>query len=264
MKTPLPPPAPVPSSPSPSTLDGIPASVTSLALAHAVDIIFLSSRLLRLPITTAAAAATLLHRFYSVTSLASHGTIWAAAATLLISTKASSHNRRVRDLANAVHYAFAIHESRAAKTLDYFSHAGFEWKRAIVDAERHILRDLGFHTAVDAPHRYVLVVHASLRERAAAAAGDSVGAWKALLAAAWRLCNDAHRTTVVVEFPARTMACACIALAAEGAVALPERWAEVFGAGGVGVVVERLRAMDRGATRGRFVDVARCGFEDML
>lgn len=270
MEAALPPPAP---KPSPSSLDGIPSSVTSVALAHAVDIIFLSARLLRLPIATAAAAATLLHRFYSVTSLASHGTIWAAAATLVISTKASSsHSRRVRDVANAVHYAFALHESRAGpRTLDYFSHAGYEWKRAIVDAERHVLRDLGFHTAVDAPHRYVLVIHASLLARAGDDVGDDdagadAGAWAALLHAAWRFCNDAHRTTVVVEFEARTTACACIGLAAEGAgVALPGKWAEVFGAGrGVEVVVGRLRAMERGATGGRFVDVARCGFEDFV
>jgi cyclin L len=255
----------------PSRQDGVAADVEELQLAYGADLITEAGRCLRLPQVVIVSAQVLFHRFYTVTSLKAHGHVWTAAAALLVACKSEEQQRRVRDVANVVHYCFCARERVGAagadgrpRPLDYYGEPGYEWKRTVIAAERHLLKELGFQVRVDHPHKFVLVFMNTMRDAAGAAGGwADDAAWRGVLQAAWNYASDALRARLpVVEAP-EAVACACIALAADRCGRpLPAGWAGVFGADEprcrrIAAAIRRVYGL--GVTAGRFEDVALCG-----
>jgi cyclin L len=259
-----------------SRQDGVSAIVEELQLAYGADLIAEAGICLRLSQVTIATAQVLFHRFYVVASLHAHGHIWTAAAALLVACKTEEQHRRIRDIANGVHYCFCAREGVGRKCakgrpvpLDYYGEAGFEWKRTIIASERHLLKELGFQVFVNHLHKFVLVFANILREKAGLSDWDvDGGRWRRMLQGAWNYANDAHRSRLPIFESAEAVACACISLSADRAgVTLPPQWTDVFGTGRA--QCDRIRgALERvyavGSTAGSFEDLARCGIVAMV
>lgn len=259
-----------------SRQDGVSPRTEGLQLAYGADLIAESGLCLRLSQVSIATAQILFHRFYVVASLHAHGHVWIAAAALLVACKTEEQQRRVRDIANSVHYCFSARESKGAKDsdgrpvpLDYFGQAGFEWKRTIVAAERHLLKELGFQVFVEHPHKFVLVFANILREKAGCCDWDANGGrWRVMVQGAWNLASDAHRSRLPILERPESVACACIALSADRAgINLPPDWTTVFGTDlslcdRIRDVLRNLYAL--GSTAGLFQDLACCGMLEFL
>lgn len=260
----------------PSLLDGIPSDVEELQLAYGADLISEAGRCLRLSQLVIVSAQTLFHRFYAVTSLQAHSHLWSASAALLVATKAEEQGRRIRDIANVVHYCFCAREKIGTldaegrpTPLEYYGEPGYEWKSTIVTAERHMLKELGFHVLTDSPHKFVLVFMNTLRDKAGFAdwSDKRASSLRDVLRAAWKYANDAHRGRAPVLEKPEALACACISLAAQNCEEeLPAGWEVVFGSDDVScrricAAIKRLCSL--GPTAGRFVDLAKYGVVDM-
>jgi Cyclin, N-terminal domain len=285
-----------------SVRDGVPQDVERVQLAYGADLIVECGVLLRLPRVAIVSAQVLFQRFYVVVSLKAHGHVWMAAAALLVASKAEEQPRRIRHIANVVYHSFCTREglgavrsgnasavSDAADTvkllpLDYYGPLGYDWKCGIVDAERHLLKELGFRVLVDHAHKFVLVFVNTLRDKSgcanwenvnsfdvdADAAADADGAansWQEVLQRSWCYANDAQRMQgpAALEAP-ESVACACISLSARDiGLELPARWQEVFGgaAGGAALEATIKEASLVTMTAGRFVDVARSAIANL-
>lgn len=255
----------------PSLQDGVSVRDEETQLAYGADLIAEAGLCLRLSRLSIATAQVLFHRFYVVASLHAHGHVWTAAAALLVACKTEEHHRRVRDVANAVHYCFCARESigpmdvhKRPLPLDYYGQPGFEWKSTIVSSERHLLKELGFRVFVDHPHKFVLVFTNVLKDKS----GASTDEWRELTQGAWNYVNDAYRSRVPVLESPEAVACACIALSARRFdVVLPSEWMTVFGT--EPLLCDRIcealgRVYTLGPTGGCFLDLARCGFLDLV
>lgn len=255
----------------PSLQDGVSACEEETQLAYGADLIAEAGLCLRLPQISIATAQVLFQRFYVVASLHAHGHVWMAAAALLVACKIEENHRRIRDIANAVHYCFCAREStgpmdadKRPLPLDYFGQSGFEWKRIIISSERHLLKELGFQVFVDHPHKFVLVFANVLKDKDC----TSTIEWSELTQASWNYANDAYRSRLPVLESPEAVACACIALSARRLnIVLPLKWMQVFG------IEQRTcdqlcEALEKvyilGPTGGRFLDLACCGFLDLV
>lgn len=260
----------------PSRQDGVSSTEEEIQLAYGADLIAEAGLCLRLSQLSIVTAQVLFHRFYVVASLHAHGHVWIAAAALLVACKTEEQQRRVRDVANAVHYCFCARESvgvldadQRPVPLDYYGQPGFEWKRIIVASERHLLKELGFQVFVDHPHKFVLVFANIMSDKGGLDnCGVSAKDWREMIQGAWNYANDAHRSRFPVLESPEAVACACIALSAHRSnLLLPDEWMVVFGiepelCDGIKGSLEKLYAL--GATAGRFLDFAQCGLLDMV
>lgn len=254
---------------SASRRDGVSGDLERAQLRYGAELISECGILLRFPRVLIASAQVLFHKFYMVASLRTHCHIWMVAASLLVASKAEEVHRRIRDIATVVHHQFCSRENlgqrddaRNLQPLEYYGQPGYEWKMAIVSAERHLLRELGFQVFVEHAHKYVLVFVNTLREKSGAGEWREASCtlWQTLLQRCWNYAGDIHCSQVVAVASPESLACACITIGAEDCgFSLPEGWDTLFG--GEASVTDFVRkelwkicALPLGVTR--FVDVA--------
>lgn len=187
-------------------------------------------------------ARMLLHRFYTQASIATYSTVWASGACVLLAAKLADETRSVRHVSSVLYDRLAHRHGKATGTvsiegssyrepLDFYGAEGYHWKRALLDTEKYLLRELGFRLAIELPHNFVLIFVNTLRQKAEAPGwSESTGGFKLLLQAAWNYANDLLQDRICVLEAPEALACACISLASshchEG---LPDGWQRVLG-----------------------------------
>lgn len=261
---------------SASRQSGIDADTEKQQLRICADLIMECGVLLRLPQVVIASAQVLLHRFFLVASLRSHCHVWIAAACLLVASKAEEFPRRIRDIANVVYHRFCrrenlglISQSGNLLPLDYYGQPGYKWKLAITSAERHLLKELGFHVFVEHTHKFILVFVNTLRDKSGC--GDwtdtSCTVWRNLLQGSWNYASDIHRSQIVALTNPESIACACIAAAAHDYhLTLPEGWDRLFGGdvSSIALARDELRKLYLvSSSTMRFVDISESGLMEL-
>lgn len=255
---------------SPSELDGVGLAAEETALGHAADLMRSCAGSLRLSNATCVAAQLLLQRFYTQVSLHAHSTVWAAGACLLLAAKLCNEARSLRDVCSVVHDRLCAREGRGCRVeweglprrrpLAFFAADGYDWKFGVLEAERHVLKVVGFRVGAETAHGYVLMFLNTLREKAGAGGWqtDGVVRWRRLLQKAWGLANGCMRGRVCVEVDVAVLACACVGVASvECGEGMVVGWERAFGC--EIEECERVRKEVRrvvriGDTRGMFVD----------
>ncbi|KAI0567141.1 cyclin-L1 [Gracilaria domingensis] len=227
---------------SPSVLDGIPPEEERRQLAFASDFVRESCLALSLSQRVCANSQMLLHRFYTQVSLIAHNTVWAAGACVNLSAKLADEPRSLRHVANVLYdrlvdrqnvcvETVAIEGRNYRRPLNFYGAEGYDWKNALIETERHVLKELGFRLAVELPHNFVLIFVNTLRDKAGAPGwSEGHGPFNTLLQAAWDYANDLLIDQICVREAPEVLACACISLATshcEGT--LPEGWEHVLG-----------------------------------
>lgn len=215
---------------TPSRQDNITESQEFIQRAYGCELIQECGILLRLSQVVMATAQVFFHRFYHRCSLAKYNHIWMAAAALFLACKVEEQLRRLRQVVSVVYYCFTKRETGVGKLLDIYGAQGYEWKMEVVKAERFLLKELGFHTGVEHPHKFILVYLNTLRSHSGIDAQDAH--WKSFLQRSWNYANDMLRTDLCCRVPPEYIACGCIYLAAKDCgIPLPEgrvQWWQVF------------------------------------
>lgn len=158
-----------------------------------------------------ATAQAILQRFYFRKSFMRCDLITVATASLFIAAKVEENPRKVKDVITVVDYVHKLKKSKGGvkpvpPVLDINSFYFTDTKQEIFDAERYILKELGFATdalSKTPVHKYLYFFLKSLLK----------GSTKALAQSAWNFANDSYRTVCIVQFPPNVIACACIYLA---------------------------------------------------
>ncbi|TNV79459.1 hypothetical protein FGO68_gene433 [Halteria grandinella] len=186
---------------------------------YACEIIQDSGILLKLPQVTMATAQSILHRFYFRKSFLRCDIVTVATASLFIAAKIEENPRKVRDVITVVDYVVKLKKNggnrNAVVVIDINSFHFTDTRQEIFEAERYILKELGFATeslSRSNVHKYVyfylnkvLLKHAD---------GNIPLLGKTLAQKAWNIVNDCYRTTCIVSFPPNVIACSAIYLAA--------------------------------------------------
>jgi hypothetical protein len=106
--------------------------------------------LLRLPIVTVSTAQSLLHRFYFRKSFIRCEVFTVATAAVFIAAKVEENPRKVKDVISVMDYVKKVRENQGKKEnvqlMDLNSFLFTDTKQEIIDAERYILKELGFAT----------------------------------------------------------------------------------------------------------------------
>lgn len=103
----------------------------------------------------------------------------------------------------------------SAAPLDTTSGEYFDLKHQVIEAEMHVLQDLGFCVHVQHPHQLIVFY-----QKMVGLQDDSE-----LAQLAWNYMNDGLRTNVFVRFPVFTIACACLHLGSiQRKLPMPEWW----------------------------------------
>ncbi|KAK4529079.1 hypothetical protein GAYE_SCF7681MG7030 [Galdieria yellowstonensis] len=247
---------------TPSRQDGITETEEFIQRAYGCEMIQECGILLKLSQVVMATGQVFFHRFYHRCSLAKYNHIWLAAACLFLACKVEEQLRRLRDVVSVVYYCFTKRETGDGKLLDVYGAQGYEWKTEVVKAERFLLKELGFHTGVEHPHKFILVYINTLRSHSGVDAGDAH--WKSFLQRAWNYANDMLRTDLCCRVAPECIACGCIYLAAKDCgIPLPEgtvQWWQVFEVDREGILLventaKRIYQMEKLA--GKYVDWTR-------
>eukprot|EP00871_Galdieria_phlegrea_P001455 jgi/Galph1/230/GphlegSOOS_G4898.1 len=216
---------------TPSRHDQITEEQEFLQRVYGCELIQECGILLRLSQVVMATGQVFFHRFYHRCSLGKFNHIWMAAAALFLACKVEEQLRRLREVVTVVYYCFTKRESKLGKLLDAYGAQGYEWKMEVVKAERFLLKELGFHTGVEHPHKFILVYLNTLRSHSGIDTQDEN--WKSLLQRSWNYANDMLRTDLCCRVPPEYIACGCIYLAANDCdIVLSEgriKWWQVFG-----------------------------------
>lgn len=148
-----------------------------------------------------------------------------ATASLFLAGKIEENPRKLKDVASVFDYVqkMKAKTKRPIPVIDINSFLFTDLKSEIVDAERFILKELGFNvykTQNDNAHKYV---HFYLRLMKGS---------KQLAQSAWNYVNDCYKTVCVACFPPNVIASAAIYLASCAIdFPLPDlEWWKIFGA----------------------------------
>ncbi|GJQ15084.1 hypothetical protein GpartN1_g7099.t1 [Galdieria partita] len=216
---------------TPSRQDNITETQEFIQRAYGCEMIQECGILLRLSQVVMATGQVFFHRFYHRCSLAKYNHVWMAAASLFLACKVEEQLRRLREVVSVVYYCFTKRETGVGKLLDIYSAQGYEWKMEVVKAERFLLKELGFHTGVEHPHKFILVYLNTLKSHSGIDAQQNL-LWKSFLQRSWNYANDMLRTDLCCRVPPEYIACGCIYLAARDCeIPLPEeriQWWQVF------------------------------------
>lgn len=207
---------------------------------------------LKLSASTCALGHSLYQRYYAGNTSRARArescVIWVVVGCLLIAVKHADEGAglRLRDVSCAV---YAVHASLLFRDgshdgergderkssgggveLDYYGAAGHLWKTEGVRAERRVLMAVGFRVRVELPHKLVLVMCNTLREKSGSNSPANQGRWAELARIAWAFANDVMQTAACVTERPDDVASACVRRAAEkGGIRLPRHWSLVFG-----------------------------------
>ena len=215
-----------PNTVSPSELDGLPLEDERKFRSYSCELIMDAGILLKMPVVTMATAQSILHRFYFRKSFLKCEILTVATACLFLAGKIEENPRKLKDVISVFDYVNKtkkLNYQRPIPVLDLNSFVFTDLKTEIIDAERFILKELGFSTDKISQlnaHKYIYFYLKLLKGS------------KQLAQKSWNYVNDAYRTVVVVCFPPNVIACSAIYLAARMIdFPLPSNieWWKIFG-----------------------------------
>jgi cyclin L len=151
-----------------------------------------------------------------VVSMKEFDTILACLGCIFLSSKLEESLRRISEIISVV-YRIIHRENDDVRPLLNYDITSL--KEKVVFSEQFILQKLGFAVDVECPHKFLLIYT------------NIVGGDKNLAQKSWNFLNDSILTTLCLEFPAESIACASIYCAAsELKIKLPENpaWFELF------------------------------------
>ncbi|CDW77457.1 cyclin l1 [Stylonychia lemnae] len=210
---------------TPSELDGLSLQDERRFRIYGCELIQDAGILLKLPQVTMATAQAILHRFYYRKSFIKCEIQTVATASLFLAAKIEENARKLKDVVSIFDYVYKMRKlkTRPVPLLDINSFQYTDLKKEIVDAERFILKELGFSTDKISTlnvHKYIYFYLKVLNGS------------KQLAQKAWNYVNDCYRTIVVVCFPPNVVASSAIYLAAKMMnYPLPQNleWWKIFG-----------------------------------
>lgn len=183
-----------------------------------------SGILLKVPQGTTCMAQFIFHRFYYKRSFLEADVRTFSSACLFLATKIEETSRKLRDIVSVVDYALKLKaKAKPTEVLDLSSQLYLNMRQDVVDAERLILKELGFQVYrldMSHPHKYILNYIRMLKGN------------KYLAQKAWNYINDSYRSPLCVFYRPNVVAAAAIYLAARTLdFPLPElEWWLVFDA----------------------------------
>jgi transcription initiation factor TFIIIB Brf1 subunit/transcription initiation factor TFIIB len=209
---------------SPSRKDGVPQHIERRLRIFGCEIIQDAGILLKLPQVTMATAQVLFHRFYCKQSLKRYNVKQVAMASLFLASKIEEVPKRARDVLNVFHHIEQVKTQKKIEPLNFTKQKYWEMKKDLIKTERFMLKEMGFSTYVEHPHKFLLSYLDVLNK------SDNVE----LAQVAWNYMNDSLREPLCVRFRPEVIASACIYMAAyKLKIALPESphaWWEIFDA----------------------------------
>ncbi|KAF1320407.1 Cyclin-l1, partial [Globisporangium splendens] len=210
---------------SPSSQDGIHASVEREHRFFGCELIQEAGVLLRLPQVVMVTAQTMLQRFYYRKSLRDFDAFRVAFACVFLAAKVEERPKRIKDVLSVFYALYRRRQagktSAKAQLLDLESGTYCLWRDWLIVVERQILIDLGFsvYNVMEHPHKYILYYI------------KIIGGSQELAQKAWGFINDSLRIDLCVRYKAEVIACAAIFLASRFLqVHLPENppWYSLF------------------------------------
>eukprot|EP00347_Sterkiella_histriomuscorum_P007354 403349268 len=194
---------------TPSELEGLSLEDERKFRIYGCMLIQEAGILLKLPMITMATAQAILHRFYYRKSFMKCEILTVATASLFLAAKIEENPRKLKDVISVFDYVYKLNKAnnqRPVPLLDISSFQFTDLKSEIVDAERFILKELGFSTYQLSTLNVHKFIYFYLRV---------LDGTKQLAQKAWNYVNDAYKTTVVVCFPPNVVACSAIYLASK-------------------------------------------------
>ncbi|TRM62692.1 cyclin-like protein [Schizophyllum amplum] len=219
---------------TPSRVDGIPEELEEDLRAYGCKLIHQAGILLKQKQVAVASAQILFQRFWFVSSMKQYGIGDIGMGALFLASKLEECPVRMRDIINVYDVllqreAHSIgpksHTPFKCSPMNYFGTTFYELKDALVVAEMHLLKRLGFNVHVVLPYgtlvNYLRVLGLTSRPDA--------------VSKAWGYLNDAHQTAVYALYPVPTIVSAAILLTTRDlSIPLPSEppnaWWELFDA----------------------------------
>lgn len=133
---------------TPSEIEGLSLADERKFRYFACEIILEAGILLKLPMVTMATAQAILHRFYFRKSFIKCDMQTVATASLFLASKIEENPRKLKDLVSIFDYVCKVKRegTKNVQLLDLNSFQFTDLKSEIIDAERFILKELGFAT----------------------------------------------------------------------------------------------------------------------
>ena len=224
--------------PSPSSRDGVAPETERTHRSWGCTLMCEASVLLKLPQVVAATAQNLLQRFYWRKSLkdARFDAFSIAQGCLFLATKIEEQPRTLRQVLFVFHHIYCKRKAKRDSRRSPLELGGgrySQWKKKLVESERHILKELGFgfYHAMEHPHKFLLYYIKYLSQQGMA--GDEA-TLRSLAQHAWAYLNDACRLDLCLRHDTKDIACAAILIASrhpDVGVALPTpEWIQALGA----------------------------------
>eukprot|EP00729_Bicosta_minor_P006022 gene6022-12893_t len=212
---------------TPSMKDGISRETETDLRTWGCELIQHAGLILKSHQVVMACGQVLLQRFYYRKSLLWYSVQDVATACIFLAGKIEEDQKRLQKIMAVVNHVTQScsqaceNGEKRPKFLEPGTNVYFRTKDKVIQAERLILKELGFNVHTKHSHKLV-VTYCTL------IGVDSIN--KECVNLAWNYMNDGHRTDVFVRYPAETIACACVHLATiKLEIAMPEWWS-VFGA----------------------------------
>lgn len=193
---------------TPSRADNISVGLERRMRTYGCELIQEGAILLNLPQITVATGTVLFHRFYSRASIKKFNCELFALASLYLAAKVEEeHKQKMR---NFLSVFLNMKQRREGLPLEYWDITTPEYavaKEDVVQAERRILRELGFVTHVEHPLKFISSFLNFL----------NLSSNQELSQTAWNLLNDSMRTDLCIRVKPEAIACGCIYMAARKA-----------------------------------------------
>jgi len=174
-------------------------------------------------VITTATAMTYFHTFYDKASMEQYDPVSIGATCILLASKTSDEDVRIRDIINVTAACLAPHQGPLALE-EYFSR-----RDSLTQCELLLMRALGFRLQPSLPHRYLLLLLQALRDWVGREAWDRLPTSKV----AWRVLQDAYHSPLVIKAGPEVVAAAAAHVAAEvTGAAVPREdaaWCAVLG-----------------------------------
>lgn len=207
-------------SPTPSSLDGMTQAVEDDLRNLGCDLIQTAGKLLKLPQVAMATACVIFQRFFYSRSFVRMKMEVVAMGCVCLSCKIEEDPRRPRDVINVFNHIKQVRMGKPIKPV-VLDEVYVRLKRDVLNAERRVLKDLGFCVHIKHPHKLIVMFLQLL----------SADSNTKFVQMSWNFMNDSLRTDIFVRYQPETIACACIYLSARKLnIALPKKpaWYELL------------------------------------
>ncbi|ORX54488.1 cyclin-L1 [Hesseltinella vesiculosa] len=189
---------------SPSHLDGIPSTLERDLRNLGAELIQTAGILLKQPQVVMATAQVLFQRFYFMASLKDFDIVEIGLGAIFLAAKLEERSLRMTHLVTVYdHVLRLVRHQSTLPPLDPFSRRTYDLRSMTIDAEMHILKQLGFNVQVQLPYslmiNYLRILDLEEDEK--------------IPTVAWNYLNDSLRTVAHVAYAPEVIAVAAIWLA---------------------------------------------------